>query len=137
MNIVLEGIYNKVIEQTGGAHNDFYDSIGGRFYHYYAPQDVTFPFCVAYLFNQKPDYQFTELYEECLIQFNLFSETSSSDEVGNVFVDLISLFDWCSTLSVTGYTVLKMEREFSNLTWDSEEEVWQYSVQYRLLMEKN
>jgi len=131
MNVVLSAIYDRAV----GNVNDFATSIGNRFYFSRAPQNTVFPYCVYYLVTENYDYTFTEDMEEIVVQFSIFSEESSTSEIGTIYGYLRDRFDWC-TLAIGGYTFLKMEREFAHRTWLPDEEVWSYVVQYRILIEK-
>jgi hypothetical protein len=80
------------------------------------------------------DHQFSEDYEDFLIQFNIFADDSSASNIGTYFENLKTLYDWARP-DVTNYTVIRMQREFAQLAKD--DDVWQYTVQYRVLLEKN
>jgi len=129
-NAVATAIYSKVT----GSINTFDTAIGGRIYYQQAPQEATYPFCVFFLIDERYDYMFLEEFEEHVIQFNIYSnDTASSDEAGDIYGYLTTLFDWC-TLTVSGFIHLKMEREFAVLDKLEDDDVWQYAVQYRLLI---
>jgi len=129
-------IVTKFNELTGGNHNTFYTGIGGRMYFRRIPNtEPTFPYCIFYFGSNVNDYQFTEEFDNVVVQFSIFSNTSSSSELGNLFTYAKTLFDW-SRLTVSNYTFLKMERIYaSHGDWIPEEEVWQTVIQYRILLE--
>lgn len=140
MKVLMTGIYSRAIATSGTppVHNSFYISIGGRFYFEMAPQDATLPFCTYHIISNSYDYTFSDNFEDFLIQFSIFSETSSSSEIMDIFENLKTLFDWCdSSLSVTGYSVSRFERIFADTSWIAEESCWAQTVQYRIVLKKN
>ena len=130
MKTLFTGIYNLFITGTP----TIYTNVGGRFYLSEAPQNTAFPYIVYYLANNDYDYQFVEDFEDFLIQFNIFDDKASASNISTYFENLKTLFDW-SVPTVTGYTVSRFVREFAQLVRD--DEVWQYTVQYRVLLQKN
>jgi hypothetical protein len=137
MKVLQQGIYTIVTAAPGGVHNSFYTSIGGRFYFEFAPQDTVFPYCTYHIIHDTYDYTFTDNMEDMIIQFSIFSSTSSSSEVMDIFEYLKTLFDWKDgSLSVTGYRTVRVERLFATTDWVSEESLWFQVVQYRILLIK-
>ena len=130
MKAFFTGIYN--LFTTGSPA--IYTNVGGRFYLTEAPQNTAFPYIVYYLANNDYDYQFVEDFEDFLIQFNIFDDKASASNISTYFENLKTLFDW-SAPTVTGYKVSSFVREFAQLAKD--DEVWQYTVQYRVLLQKN
>lgn len=136
MKELQSAIVTKFNALTGGNHNTFYTGIGSRLYFRKAPNvEVTFPYCIFYFGSDVNDYQFIEEFDNVVVQFSIFSNTSSSSELGDLLTYAKSLFDWC-TLTVSNYTFLKMERIYANHgDWIAEEEIWQTVIQYRILLE--
>jgi hypothetical protein len=99
------------------------------------PQGTEMPYIVFYDNPGNPNYTFTEVEEERTIQFNILSDSSSSVEINGIYDKLIAAFDYC-TLSVTGYNFIVMERTLNHLMPLPEENCWQYSVQYRIRIQK-
>lgn len=132
MNALLTAIYNR-----GTDSSDFNTAVGGRLYAFKAPQEATFPYCVFHEISETYDFTMalSNEFEDILIQFNIFSDKNSPSEVGTICGYLKARFDWCA-LTVSGYTCLKMEREWAHRMYLSEEAIWQYAVQYRCLLEK-
>lgn len=130
MKTLFTGIYN--LFTTGSPA--IYTDVGGRFYLTEAPQDTTFPYIVYYLVSNDYDYQFEEDFEEFVIQFNIFDDKASPSNISDYYENLKTLFDWSSP-TVSNYTVITFQREFSQLARD--DDVWQWTVQYRVLLEKN
>ena len=131
MKALFTGIYN--LFTTGPPA--IYTNVGGRFYLTEAPQNTTFPYIVYYVESNDYDYQFVEDFEDFLIQFNIFDDdVSSASNISTYFENLKTLFDW-SLPTVSGYSIVRFVREFATLARD--DEVWQYTIQYRILLQKN
>lgn len=98
-----------------------------------APEDAVFPYGVFSLISDVPDWTFSEKLENCLIQFNLFSNTVDATEICVLFELLKTAFDF-HDLTIANYETVSMVRENSILT--RVENVWQYNVLYRVLLGK-
>jgi len=133
MNEVFTAIFSKFKTPT----SDLYSRIGGRLFLGEAPQGAEYPHVVYFLISGTTDWDFgaTMNFDEMVIQFNLFSNKNSASEVNNMYDNLKTLYDWCTLSPGVGYTSIYMRREFSNLLRDTEEGVWMYSVQYRVLFQ--
>jgi hypothetical protein len=131
-----QGIYTKVTAAIDAVHNDFYNDIGGRFYFEVAPQNTNFPYCTYHIIHDAYDYLFKDDFEEVIVQFSIFSNNSSSTEVGAIQSHLKALFDWCS-LTVTGYKTISVERLFSTTDWIDEDIMWLCALQYRIHLIKD
>lgn len=103
-------------------------------YLYQAPQERAMPYAVYQLISNVPEYTFTSIHEEILIQFNLFSDSTTDEQVSDMYSDLKALYDDCD-LTITGYRHVRMVRDLAILTKE-DEETWKYTVQYRVLIEK-
>ena len=106
-------------------------------YNTQAPADAAFPYCVFSLISDVPDWTFTENFENCLIQFSLFSkptgaDKASSSEVCNLFELLKTMLDFVD-LTISGYTSISLTREMATLLRANM--VWQYTVTYRILLQ--
>ena len=133
MKVLFQGIG---ILFSATPHNSFYNAVSGRLYRGFAPQNTTYPYAIYHLDSIVPDFTFSSTFEEILILFNLFSNEFSTSEITDMYEYLNDLFD-DSTISITGYTRVKFERGFSSLNRDIEESVWQYDVQYRVILRKS
>lgn len=102
-------------------------------YNTLAPQDAVFPYGTFSLISNVSDWSFSDKYEECLIQFNIFSDESSATVVCNAFELLKTAFDFYE-LSVANYDTVSMIRESAILT--KTDDVWQYSVTYRIVLQE-
>lgn len=105
------------------------------FYCTQAPPKAVFPYGVFSLPSNVADWTFTEDFEDCLVQFSLFSNIMSDQrEVCDLFELLKTAFDKFD-LVVTGYTTVSLERGPANLV--KEENAWHYAVTYRLYLQKD
>jgi len=132
MQVLFEGIYDEFTGSTGAG--SLYVELGGRLHFTEAPQGQTYPYGVYHLISNVPSWTFDADMENYLIQFNLYSEESSSTEINTAFSALTDLYDWCD-LDIDGYSHIYMKREISNLT--RENNIWNYFVQYRLEVQKD
>ena len=98
--------------------SDIWNDVGGRVYLEQAPEGTEFPYIVFSIASNAPDWTFTEDFEDTIIQFSLFSSSTSGVEITTMYADLIALFDDCS-LSITSNTFIYMHRQ--NLTTMIEE----------------
>lgn len=133
MSILRTSIWNLFKSNVNHA---FYLDVAGRMYYEEAVQDPIFPYCVFRFFDQMYDFEFVEQFENTAIQFDVFSKTTSADEVDDAIADLKTMFDYC-TLSIVGYVHLKMERQFSYVTKLQPDDIWMGVVRYEHLMQKS
>ena len=139
MKALDEGIYNKCT--TGTA---FGGSIKRRIYPETRPQNTVYP-CAEWMITSITDFVpqsfTTNYYKEAEVQFDLYSDKSSSTEINKMYTDLLSLYDR-GTLSATsnGYKVLQMINTFSNKERYLEEtgtrSIWRYIARFDVLMRK-
>ena len=103
-----------------------------------APQGSTVPYVVFGLETEAPIGTFDdfEAIENLTYWVNVFSDKSTADlskKADEVMTALDNI-----TLTVTGYTNMKCLREFiSGLIWDSETQIFQISLRYRLWLDKS
>ena len=132
MKQLFTGIYSKF---TTGVPT-IYTNLSGRLRLHEAKQEELLPYCVYYMIGDSPDYYFgAERTFSTIIQFSIFNEDRSSENCCTYFDNLTALYDEC-TLTVTGYTFLRMERTWAYLLRDEVAGVWQYTIQYRVTLEK-
>ena len=105
----------------------------GGFWNTQAPENSVYPYGTFTLITNTEDWTFTEEFEECLIQFNLFSNTVNALEVCNLFELLKTAFDFVD-LVINNHISVSVTRENSNLT--RIEGVWQHNTTYRILLGK-
>jgi len=101
-------------------------------YNTQAPSEAVFPYGVFTLVSNVHDFTFTERFENCLLQFSLFDDSSSPSNVCDYFELLKAVFDFLD-LEVSGYTTVSLVREAANLI--TVEDVWQYTVTYRIYLQ--
>jgi hypothetical protein len=92
--------------------------VNGRVFLDRAPDGCEFPYIVFFIVSSTPEWEFTERFENTLIQFSLFSNSESSVEVTTMLGYLKGLFDDCS-LTITGDTLIWFRRQ--NITTMVEE----------------
>lgn len=115
--------------------------VGGRIYLDQAPDGAEFPYIVIFIVSNVPEKTFSEDYENTLIQFSLFSASSSATEITTMYTDLKALFDECS-MEIISNTLIWFRRE--NLTTmvdditvaDATVSVKHYAVDYSLIVQK-
>ena len=107
MNNLLSAIMTKC---AGSALST---DVGGRIFLDEAPEGTEYPYIVFMIVSDTPDKTFTEIYEDVLVQFSLYSASASAAEISTMYADLKALFDECA-LTITGSTLVWMWR--SNLT---------------------
>jgi len=127
MKVLFEAIYNRFVSEGKFGLTEFYNTE--------AFADAVFPYGVFSLPDILPGKgEFGVDWEDCLIHFNLFSQTTLATEVCAAFEALKLAFDHYD-LTPTGYTPITMEREPANIF--RVEKIWQCSVTYKLLIQKN
>ena len=125
------GIYNYF---KAAPANTFYTAMGGRMYFGEAPQGATFPYCVMSIISSEHDWTFDDEMESVLVQFSIFTNESSAVNIGLHWSKLKSLYDDAS-LTVSGYTQVSLLRGQSILLRETENNIWQYAVEYECLLE--
>jgi len=130
MKNLITAIYSKA---TGGA-NDFTTALGGRIYFGEAIQRAQMPYAVFSMVSTVPEYFLRFRHEEVLMQFNIFDESRSANNVATYAGYCKALFDDCA-MTVTGYTLIIFEREQERiLRHDMLENTWLYNIQYRVTL---
>lgn len=135
MKNLTTAIYGKLTGSSLSA------AVGGRVFKGVAPKGTEYPYIVYSLISDVPDYTFTETMEDVIIQFDVFSKSSSSTEAEDLFGYLTSLYDFCS-MTITGGSLLYMRRSYAVLynedvtTPAGTETVWHYSVDYEIKMKR-
>ena len=133
MKALFTGIYS--LFAPAGAKPTIWTNLSGQFYLTQAPQNTDYPYAVYHLIANDYDWMFAAKdFEEFLIQITIFDDKASASNIGTYFENMKSLYDW-ATPTVTGYTAVWMVREFAELL--KPDNIWQYVIQYRVLLEKN
>lgn len=121
---------------------DLYTDITGRLYKVRAPEKATYPYAVFMVVSNAPDWTFAESYENTIIQFSLFSATSGTTQIEDMYTHLKALYDDC-TLTITGSTLVWMRRENAVLMVEDHTtpggliQVWHYAVDYHVMAKAN
>ena len=131
MKELSQAIYSKLSGSALAAH------IGNRLFKGRAPESAEYPYIVYMIVSNAPNKTFNTSYEETLFQFSLFSATSGSTEVEDMYEDLIALYDECS-MTITNQTLIWMRRENATLMIEDHTtpagtvQVWHYAVDYAI-----
>lgn len=133
MKNLTTAIYGKLSGSALASH------IGTRMYKGRAPEEAVYPYIVYLLVSDVPNLTFSESFKDVVIQFSLFSSTSSSTEVEDMYADLKTLYDECS-MTITSETLVWMIRQNTaqmvedHTTKDGLIQVWHYAVDYYLMV---
>ena len=109
--------------------------LSGQLYPHEAPQNASFPYGIYYLITDFNEVDFSDTHEHINIQFSLFSDEESMEQILNIFDAAKSLFDF-SEITVTGHTLIDCARSNAFLKRDTENETWSYIIDYDILLEK-
>lgn len=132
MKTLFSAIYT--LFDAGGT---FKTDIGGRLYLYEAPQGATFPYCVYTMVSGVPEfYMPSKEWRDIDIQFNIYAEDQSADNILGYSDHLAAMFD-DAALTVTGYGLVKFTRNLMTLLRDPEDGTWQHTTQYETWLIKN
>ena len=131
MNDLFKGIYAKYKSSTGVG--SLYVDLTGGLHNTEAPQNTNYPYAIFYLISNIPHWTFDTTMENSIVQFSIFDDNSSVGNIGDIYKELTDLYDW-TDLTSTGYYSIFLKRESSNL--QKNEEIWHYSVDYRIEFEK-
>ena len=105
-----------------------------------APDSVSFPYAVFRVITTIPKRNFIDNYNGVVVQFGLYSSTSETTQVENMFSHLKALYDECS-MSITDETLIWFRRV--NAVFQVEDHtipsgtqrVWAWYVDYRIIVE--
>ena len=134
MKTLFEGIY------TQFKASDALEASVTGLYNTKAKPNATFPYIVYSLVSAVTDWDMgNNTYKDVMIQFNIFSDTPSSEEARDIFdllegdVDAGTGFNFFN-LSVDNYNTLIMSPDTAILT--QVDKIWQYNVTYNVLLNK-
>ncbi|MEA2014860.1 MAG: hypothetical protein U9N38_06110 [Thermodesulfobacteriota bacterium] len=108
MKNLTTAIYS--LATTDAVGSGFMASIGNRLYENVAPEGAEFPYCVYMIISDYPEYPGGKTIEEVMIQFSIFSTSSSASEIKDILSYLRTLYDDCS-LTITDNTLIYFIRE--------------------------
>lgn len=126
MKELFLAIYNRAIDEGKFGLTALYNTE--------APAAAVFPYGVFGLVSNVPDWTFAENFEDCLLQFSLYSDKMLATEVLEAAALLEDAFDFHDLAIGVSYTTISLVQETSNLL--KVEGVWLYNVSYRLLVER-
>ena len=96
-------------------------------FHTEAAQDTDLPFGTFTIVSNVTKYTFAGIMEDTLVQFNLFSDRSDSQEVDDIYEKLKDVYDWLVIDDGNDEYILQRQ---SNRLFRAEN-VWQCVVEYR------
>ena len=99
-----------------------------------APQNPSFPYAVYSLVTEGQDDTLDLRHPQLLIQFNIYSESTTCDEVLDCYSALDDVYR-DGSLTVTGYYHKSTVFEMGMLLADPIEGLYQYTVRYRVSLE--
>lgn len=112
--------------------------IGNRMFKGQAPDGTDYPYCVFFVVTDTPSRTFTEDYQDVVVQFSLFSITSGTTEIEEMYNDLNTLYDE-QPFAITGATLVWMRKSQANFivedhtTPTGAQRVWAYHVDFEVL----
>jgi hypothetical protein len=109
-------------------------------YYGTAPSDTNLPYITYNLISNVPTWDFgatkPTTYEQSIIQFSIFSDDFNSvSNICQIYSDLTLLYD-DATLTMTGYNQIMLQRSSSALRQIPNEEVWMYTCDYDVMIQK-
>jgi len=131
LKTLFESIYARFLNDS-----DLLGSVAGM-YNTMAPADAKFPYIVFSLISDVQDFDSHNVFENVLIQFNIFSKKASPEEVCNIFEYLKGNtiegtgYDFYE-LEIDNYNTLVLKRDTATLT--QIENVWQYNITYHCIL---
>lgn len=131
MDNILKAIYGKLSGSTLST------DVGGRVYLDEAPQGCQFPYIVFFVVTAVPDKTFTEHYTDTVIQFSIFSSSSSGVEISGIYNDLKALYDDCTFTITSNHLVWMREQNLTTMinevtTVDGLQTVKHWAVDFEL-----
>ena len=103
-------------------------------YNTEADDEAIMPYGTFSLPDNTPDWAFTDRFENCTIQFSLFSETPTCKEITDAATALKAAFDFFD-LVVIGFTTVSMTRGVASLF--KVKGKWQYNVIYEIKIQND
>ncbi len=100
------------------------------------PEKTAYPFIVVQSAGGRQIDTFGETIEELYIRFVILTQGPSDDTADTIAGHLMAAFDW-TALTVAGYTFIACERTSNQSGYDPEEDVWQYTIQYTITLQKS
>jgi hypothetical protein len=108
-NEIIGNLLKAINERFRTVPNDLYTNIGGRLFLDEADTGADYPYIVFFVVTNNDDNVFAKKGGETLIQFSIFSASSSAVEITGLHNDLRVLFDDCF-LMITSNDLVWMKR---------------------------
>ena len=123
---------SKAIITRYNAEATFKAALTGGLHDTETPQSTAYPYGVFQLISQTDEHTFTDVKENCMVQFKIFSNASgSSVTLDGLLKKLLAAFNYC-TLTVDDYTFLKMQKE--NIIKNKIDGIWEYLILFRIIL---
>jgi hypothetical protein len=139
---IIKELFKAIYSRFSVVTNDLNTDVGGRFYKDIAPDNPEYPYVVYSMISDVPDKTFTEDMEDVYIQFSLFSNSSSSTEIEDMYSHLKELYDECQMVP-TGSDLVWMKRENATridsdeVTTNGTTHIYGYAVDYIVKISKH
>jgi len=117
--------------------SDLWNSCDGNFWNARARQGITNKFITFTFITENTDEVFAwdRRLETAIVQFDLFSKNSSTDDVYAMYAALTKVFDRGTVLFRNNdYTTIEVSRDISYLTKEADN-YWHYIVEYNFLLQ--
>lgn len=110
---------------------------GGRIYYGSAPQDTAFPYVVWNDYLTTTDLDTKNKYPTVHVQTDIYSKTASSSEIGTLSDAYETLITDCEAyLSVTGYSVIRVDHLKTMNFGIDEGGVWRTMIEHKFELQK-
>jgi len=108
------------------------------FYLESAPAEAVFPYVVCKLVSSTMDHTYTEKFENYLIQFDVYEDSSSPKRSAELWDLIVQALDFW-TGAVESYAMISAIREGTLMSqWEVEgKKVWDVTLNYRILLQHN
>lgn len=139
---IIKNLFIAIYGRLSAITNDLNTDIAGRMYKDVADQGAAYPHVIVSMISDVPDKTFTEDYEDVYVQFSLFSNTSDSTEVENMYSHLKELYDECQ-IAPTGSDLVWMRRANATridddvTTENGNSHIFGYAVDYTVKISKH
>lgn len=130
INALNMGIYNKLNVAT-------ITNLVTGVYHFKAPQGTAYPYVCHWVVTGSDEQSFTEWKDEILVQIDVFSNSNSLKEAGDISKEICTIMD-NAEITATGYSVYFCQRQGPPRTlYEDDNKVWHLVHEYRIKMEKS
>ena len=130
LKVIGLNFYQNIFEAIYSKYNNSAIDMNG-FYYNIAPKKTKMNYGIYFLVNNNSEYTFSENLEDTLIQFNIFSK--SSTEIFKIVSEFKKLYDW-GELTIDNYNSIYCKRESDVVFQDGN--TYQASITYRILTEE-